>query len=132
VDEGSTRAAGAMASSSAIAPGARVTGKVERHEKFGVLVFLGPGRSGLMPLSETGLVREADPVKAFPVGSELDVVVLEVDPAGRRIRVSHKAVQAAKEADEVHQYAQRSDAAPPNGFGSFADRLRGALEPGKR
>ena len=65
---------------SEIVPGARITGKVERHEKFGVFVFLAPGRTGLMPMSETGVAREADVVKAFPVGSDVEVVVLEVDP----------------------------------------------------
>ena len=33
-----------------IVPGARLTGKVERHEKFGVFVFLAPGRTGLDPV----------------------------------------------------------------------------------
>jgi hypothetical protein len=35
---------------------------VERHEKFGVFVFLSPGRTGLMPLSETGLDRDVSNV----------------------------------------------------------------------
>jgi hypothetical protein len=45
-----------------------VTGKVERHEKFGVFVFLSPGRTGLMPLAETGVDRDTDVLKAFPNG----------------------------------------------------------------
>ena len=40
-----------------IAPGVRLTGKVERHEKFGVFVFLAPGRTGLIPMSETGIAE---------------------------------------------------------------------------
>ncbi len=114
-------------SRSALAQGSRVTGKVERHETFGVFVFLAPGRTGLMPLSETGLDRGADVKKAFPVGSELDVIVLETDSAGRRIRVSCKAVKAAMEAAEVREYAQREEAAQTQSFGSLADKLRGAM-----
>ena len=53
-------------SKSAIVPGARLTGKVERHETFGVFVFLAPGRTGLMPLSETGIGREATSRRRFP------------------------------------------------------------------
>ena len=68
VDEGSARAAGAGPPQSALVPGARLTGKVERHEKFG-------------------------------------------------------------DADEVREYSERADAAPPEGFGSLADKLRGALKP---
>ena len=69
-----------------------MVGKVERHERFGVFVFLSPGRTGLMPFSETGLDRDADLVKAFPVGSEVEVAVMEADASGRRIRLSKKAV----------------------------------------
>jgi small subunit ribosomal protein S1 len=115
-----------------IAPGARVTGKVERLEKFGVFVFLAPGRTGLMPLSETGVAREGDVAKVFPIGSDVEVVVLEVDPSGRRIRVSRKAILDAQEADELRAYHERADAAPPEGFGSLADQLRQAFEPKKR
>ena len=129
VEEGSTHEAGAAPSKSEIVPGARVTGKVERHEKFGVLVFLAPGRTALMPLSETGMAREADVARAFPVGSDLEVVVLEADSSGRRIRVSRKAILDAREADEVREYAERADAAPAEGFGSLAEKLRGALKP---
>jgi small subunit ribosomal protein S1 len=112
-----------------VVAGARVTGKVERHEKFGVFVFLAPGRTALMPLSETGMAREADVARAFPVGSDVEVVVLEADSSGRRICVSRKAVLDAREADEVREYAERADAAPAEGFGSLAEKLRGALKP---
>ena len=128
VPEGSARA-GTARSQPGIAPGARLTGKVERHEKFGVFVFLAPGRTGLIPLSETGVAKEADVARAFPIGADVEVVVLEVDPSGRRIRLSAKAVLDAREAEEVREYTERADAAPAEGFGSLADKLRGALKP---
>jgi small subunit ribosomal protein S1 len=127
VDEGSSRAAAAAAPQGAFAPGTIVTGKVERHEKFGIFVFLAPGRTGLLPLAETGLDRDADTLKAFPVGSEVEVVVLEVDPEGRRIRLSRKAVAEQREQAELREYAARPDAAPAASLGSLADKLRGAL-----
>ena len=113
-----------------LVPGAIVTGKVERHETFGVFVFLAPGRTGLMPFAETGLDRDADMLKAFPIGSDVEVAVLEVDPAGRRIRVSKKAVAQQREQAELREYTARADAAPSASIGSLADKLRGAL--GKR
>ena len=124
-----TRAGGAPPSQAEIVPGARITGKVERHEKFGVFVFLAPGRTGLIPMSETGIANEASVVKAFPVGSDVEVVVLEVDAAGRRIRLSRKAVLDAVEADEVRDYSARTNVETSEGFGSLADKLRGALKP---
>ena len=128
VEEGSSRAAGATASQSAIAPGTIVTGKVERHERFGVFVFLSPGRTGLMPSSETGLDRDADLVKAFPVGSEVEVAVVEADPSGRRIRLSKKAVAQQREQAELREYAARQDATPSTSLGSLGDSLRNALK----
>ncbi|MBA2302727.1 MAG: S1 RNA-binding domain-containing protein [Acidobacteria bacterium] len=128
--EGSARAGGAARSQPEIVPGARLTGKVERHEKFGVFVFLAPGRTGLIPLSETGVAREADVARALPRGSDVEVVVLEVeDLPGHRIRLSIKAVQDAHEAQEVREYTDREDVGQADGFGSLADKLRGALGP---
>ncbi len=129
VPEGSARAGATSQLQSAIAPGVRLTGKVQRHEKFGVLVFLAPGRTGLIPLSETGIDKEADIARAFPIGADVEVVVLEVEPSGRRIRLSAKAVRDAHEAEEVREYTERADTAPGEGFGSLADKLRGALKP---
>jgi small subunit ribosomal protein S1 len=128
VPEGSARAGGTAPSPAEIVPGARLKGKVERHEKFGVFVFLTPGRAGLIPLSETGLAKEADVSRAFPVGADVEVVVLEADPASRRIRLSAKAVLDARESDEVREYTERATVAPAEGFGSLADKLRGALK----
>jgi small subunit ribosomal protein S1 len=128
VQEGTSRAAGATTPQGAFAPGAIVTGKVERHEKFGVFVFLAPGRTGLMPLSETGLDHGADVMKAFPIGSEVEVAVIESDPSGRRIRVSKKAVAQQQEQAELREYAARQDAAPSRSLGSLADSLRDALK----
>jgi ribosomal protein S1 len=94
-----------------------------------VFVFLAPGRTGLIPKNETGVAREADLAKALPVGSEVEVIVQEVDPAGRRIRLSRQAVFTAREAAEVREYKQRETGSSSAGFGSLADKLRGALKP---
>ena len=135
VEEGSARAAGATAAppdqqNAALSPGAIVTGKVERLEKFGVFVFLSPGRTGLIPLSETGLDRDADVAKAFPIGSDVEVVVMEIDAASRRIRLSRKAVAQQREQAELRDYAARSDAGSSPSLGSLADSLRNALKGG--
>lgn len=125
--EGSARASRTAAE--AIVPGARVTGKVERHEKFGVFVFLGPGRTGLIPASETGVANDADIAKTFPLGSDVEVVVLDVEEApSRRIRLSVKAIRDANEAAEMREYSERQDKTATQSFGSLADKLRGALK----
>jgi small subunit ribosomal protein S1 len=105
------------------------TGRVTRLAEFGAFVELEPGVTGLIPLSETGVAKQADIARAFPIGADVEVIVLEVDPAGRRIRLSAKAVLDAKEAEEVREYTERADRAPAEGFGSLADKLRDALKP---
>jgi small subunit ribosomal protein S1 len=127
VPEGSA-AHGKASSQTEIVPGARLTGKVERHEKFGVFVFLAPGRTGVIASRETGVAKEADVARAFPIGANVEVIVLEVDASGRRIRLSAKAVADAHDAAELREYKQRADAAPAASFGSLADKLRGALD----
>lgn len=128
VPEGSSRAAGAIAAGADLAPGARLTGKVERHESFGVFVFLGPGRTGLIPFAETGVGREADLKSVFPVGSDVEVMVLEVDALSRRIRLSRKAVVEAQDAEQLRAYREREQSAAGDGFGTLAEKLRGALK----
>jgi small subunit ribosomal protein S1 len=128
VEEGSSRSAGAPAAARDFAPGTIVTGKVERLEKFGVLVFLSPGRTGLIPSSETGVDRDTDLTKIFPVGSDVEVAVLEADPAGRRIRLSRTAVARLREQAELREFAARPDAEPRGALGSLGDKLRDALQ----
>jgi small subunit ribosomal protein S1 len=109
------------------AAGQLQAGRVARIADFGVFVELEPEFTGLIPLAETGVDRNVDLRKAFPVGSDVTVVILEVDAANRRIRLSKKAVAEQQEQAEVRDYAARADAAPGPSVGSLADKLRGAL-----
>jgi small subunit ribosomal protein S1 len=102
-------------------------GRITRVAAFGVFVELEPGVEGLIPLSETGVARDADVKRSFPVGDDLEVVLLDIDAAARRIRLSTRAVPHAREADDVREYADRADAGRAAGFGSLAEKLRGVL-----
>jgi small subunit ribosomal protein S1 len=107
------------------------SGRVTRVAAFGAFVELEPGVEGLIPASEAGVGRDEDVRKAFPVGKDVEVVVLEVDGAARRIRLSMTALQAARESSEVREYSERTSPAG-EGFGSLADKLRGLLKPEER
>jgi small subunit ribosomal protein S1 len=117
------------ASPATIAPGVRLTGTVERHEPFGIFVALSPGIVGLVPAAETGVPREADVARRFPAGTEVEVIVLDVDASNRRVRLSIKGIQAAEEAADARDYAARADADATTSFGSLADKLRGVFGP---
>jgi small subunit ribosomal protein S1 len=103
------------------------TGKITRLADFGVFVELAPGFTGLIPLAESGLDRGADPRKAFAIGSDVQVVVLEVDQDARRIRLSKKAVAEQQEQAELRDYNEKQKAEPGVSVGSLAEKLRGAL-----
>jgi small subunit ribosomal protein S1 len=135
LEEGSARAGGARAVAPGrveIVPGARLTGKVERYETYGVFVFLAPGRTGLIHHTEMGAAGESDIRKAFPVGSDIEVIVLEVDPSSHRIGLSRKAVLEATEKTGAREYAEQQDQAQAEGFGSLADKLRAAMRPRRK
>ena len=112
--------------------GQLLSGRVTRVADFGAFVELEPGIDGLIPASETGVGRDGDLKKAFPIGSNIQVVVTDVDAGARRIRLSVTDVQKMREADEVREYTERGDAKPAEGFGSMADKLRDALRPKRR
>ncbi len=89
---------------SSVEVGALLTGTVERLENFGVFVRLGPGQTGLVPVSELATARGTDLRRAFPVGSELKVVVVAIEEGGRRIRLSHSQALAQEERAETQAY----------------------------
>jgi small subunit ribosomal protein S1 len=109
-------------------PGRIVAGRVERVADFGVFVTLEPGVTGLVPVAESGVAQGSDLKKAFPIGTALDVIVLDADVASRRMRLSIKGIQDEAERAEVRDYAARADAAAGGAsLGSLADKLRNAL-----
>ncbi len=113
----------------AIEAGAQVRGTVERHERYGVFVFLSPGRTGLLPNEETDTVYGTDLKQAFPVGSEIEVVILEVDPDSHRIRLSRNAIREGEERPDARAYSKRQSDGRDTSFGSMADKLRAAFRP---
>jgi small subunit ribosomal protein S1 len=108
-------------------PGQVRTGRVTRMAPFGIFLELEPGVEGLVPAAESGIARETDLKGAFPVGRELEIVVLEVDAAARRMRLSVRGVQDVRESEEVREWNERTGSKPAAGFGSLADKMRDAL-----
>jgi small subunit ribosomal protein S1 len=75
-------------------PGSRVRGKVVSLTDYGAFVEVEPGVEGLVHVSEMSWTsRVTHPSKIVSVGDEVDVVVLALDPANRRISLGLKQVQ---------------------------------------
>ena len=97
-----------------------VKGPVTRVERYGVFVEVGPKVIGLVPNAEMATARGSDHSRMFPLGTELEVKVLEVDRGRNRIRLSRKALQDhnEREAFLAHQKSQGVQ-----GMGTLGDLL---------
>ncbi len=71
-------------------PGQIVQGKVTKITNFGVFVELEPGLEGLLHISELADEKIDDPHNVVKVGEDLEVKILRVDPAERKIGLSKK------------------------------------------
>ena len=101
------------------------TGRVTRVAEFGAFVELEPGVEGLAHVSTFDQAgRSAGWSSSVASGMTGAFEILSIDLAKKRIGVA-----LVPEAEAVREYTEREDAAPAEGFGSLADKLRGALGP---
>jgi len=87
-------------------PGMIVKGKVTKITNFGVFVELEPELEGLLHVSELSDHKIENPESFVKVGQELEVRILRIDPAERKIGLSRKSAaeieaMEAKEAKEA-------------------------------
>jgi small subunit ribosomal protein S1 len=112
--------------------GETVKGKVERVEKFGVFIRLGPGRAGMIPNNELGTQRGADHKRLFPAGTELTAEVIEVDPAGRKIRLSLVKAMGREEREAVEKYRKDPVKSGGTSFSTLADAFNAMKDSPKK
>jgi small subunit ribosomal protein S1 len=100
--------------------GQTVEGTVENGADFGVFVELEPGLSGLIPISELGLEKDADPRTAFSPGEKISLKLMALDPNRRRISLSVRALAREKERQEYLRHMDSGESAEPamTGFGA--------------
>jgi len=77
---------------SQLVEGEKRQGKVTGIHSFGVFVDVG-GAEGLVPLSELTWERGKGPGELVQVGQELEVLVMKVDAASKKLLLSHKRTQ---------------------------------------
>ncbi len=104
------------------------TGRVTRVTAFGAFVELEPGIEALAHVSTFdagGRPRAAE----LAVGATGSFEIVSLDPQKKRIGVAlARGAPDPQESEQVREYQGSADAAA-DGFGSFADKLRGALKP---
>jgi small subunit ribosomal protein S1 len=118
------------------------TGRVTRLADFGAFVELEPGVEGLAHVSTFAPTGQSEQwSRSVPVNMTGAFEILSIDPDKRRIGVAlvqegsaraEEAVppsEAAKSSSpEAATSSPTENAAPSEGFGSLADKLRGALD----
>ena len=103
-------------------------GKVTRVERYGVFVEIEPRVVGLVPNIEMGTERGTDHARMFPIGTELEVKIIEVEKARNRIRLSRKALKSDAADAEYNEFKQRQREQVPQSLGTFGDLLRAHLD----
>jgi small subunit ribosomal protein S1 len=109
-----------------------LTGVVSKLTTFGVFVDT-PKGSGLVPSRELGIVRGSDHRKQFPVGKEVQVVLLSRDDGGR-LTFSIERVAGVEERQNYRDFAEQGQkqkqhvqAQPERNVGSFGELLQKRL-----
>jgi small subunit ribosomal protein S1 len=93
-------------------PGDMVKGKVTKLTNFGVFVELEPGLEGLLHISELADHKVENPEDEVAVGDEVEVKILRVDAGDRKIGLSRKRAQWAKEGRTEEEGAEPTDGEP--------------------
>ena len=112
--------------------GAHVPGTVRRLETFGAFVEIAPGLEGLVHISKiTADRRLSHPRQALTAGQAVEVTVLGVDTAQRRISLSlvervKSERDAAERADREDEKRTLAEINKPRSLGTFADLLDAA------
>lgn len=119
-------------------------GCITRVAEFGAFVELAPGVEALAHVSTFAPAGSSGGwSRSLSSGMAGEFEILSIDLEQKRIGVALVPEGAARgpsetatgpraqEAAEVREYAEREDANAAEGFGSLADKLRGALRPGR-
>ena len=102
-------------------------GRVTRVAEFGAFVELEPGIEALAHSSTFPPTGRADEwTRSVAAGTTAAFEILTIDLEKKRIGVSLVQEGSAR-TQEVRDYTERTDAESSAGFGSLADKLRGAL-----
>jgi ribosomal protein S1 len=103
------------------------TGRVTRVAEFGAFVELEPGIEALAHVSTFAPGQSGGWSKSVVQGTTRAFEIVSIDPEKKRIGVALVEEGSSKSAD-VREYLERVDPPQTEGFGSLADKLRGALK----
>jgi small subunit ribosomal protein S1 len=107
--------------------GQKVSGVLEKKEKFGLFVTLAPGIVGLLPKSVLKESPSAGRIEALKPGDPIDVVITAIKADERKISLG----PAGGEDEEANWRRFASDREKDSGMGSLGEMLNKALKKDK-
>ncbi len=112
------------------AAGELLTGTVERIMPFGIFLNMDNGLTGLIPNSEMKTPRGTDHNKMFPVGTTINVVVVEVDTGRGKVILSRRGVKEKEEQEEFNSYKAmvKKEDKSSNSLGMLGAKLKAKME----
>ncbi len=102
--------------------GAKVTGTVEKVEKFGAFILLEPGLTGLLPASEMGLPKGANVGRTYGVGKKVTLQVAQVDARKKRISLTIESKTLEGSKSDYQAFLKQSKKS--SGMGALAAALQ--------
>jgi small subunit ribosomal protein S1 len=106
-------------------PGEVKKGKVTKLTNFGVFVELEPGLEGLLHISELADEQVESPEDVVKVGDEIEVKVLRVDAADRKIGLSRKRLHSTDDPPKEAAQQASADSAAKDAAAAKPRELRG-------
>jgi small subunit ribosomal protein S1 len=102
--------------------GAKITGTVEKVEKFGAFILLEPGLTGLLPASEMGLPKGANVGRTYGVGKKVTLQVAQVDSRKKRISLTIEGKTLEGSKSDYQSFLKQSKKS--TGMGALAAALQ--------
>lgn len=91
--------------------GVKVKGKVSSVTEFGIFVEIEDGIEGLIHNSQLGLDRGEDIQALYPLESQIECEVINIDREERRISLSIKAIKRRQEKEQMAEYMEDTSTA---------------------
>ena len=108
-----------------VKPGEIYEGEVKRIQPFGVFVEIGPGKEGLVHVSQMGKGYIANPQEVVSLGQKVQVRVVEIDEQHRiNLSMILDPSEALQQPPRPQEGGQRRFSRPRDRFGDSAPRFR--------
>lgn len=108
----------------ALKAGSVVSGTVKRLVSFGAFVEVAPGVEGLVHISQISNRHIGNPAEVLKEGQEVQVKILDINPAEQRISLSIREVEEEKEAKATRKEIANYEQDNTGGMGiTIGDRL---------